>query len=171
MEETYVVGGFCQSQSRGICTRWRANWIRLAITAYYSITCSFLECGLQVKDLYSCKIMTQSLLVNSARGTLKAKNCCTSFHWCLDWYNQWTWIPLNWCGMILTEKSELNNPQVRFTSENSCRKAGKNYLQSLEKRMQRIFEAVIVAKEDHLMNHKFNFFLVWFVFIGSGWHI
>ena len=37
----------------GICTRWRANWIRPAITEYCSITRSHLECGLWVKDLYS----------------------------------------------------------------------------------------------------------------------
>ena len=37
---------------------------------------------------------------------------------------------LNWYGMNLTEKSELHSPQLRLTSGNSCRKAGKNYFQS-----------------------------------------
>ena len=46
------------------CTRWRANWIRSAINAYCSITQSHLENSFWVKDLYSCKIMTQSILIN-----------------------------------------------------------------------------------------------------------
>ena len=49
-----------------ICTRWRANWIRLAIIADCNITWSYLESGLWVEDLYSYKIITQSILVNSA---------------------------------------------------------------------------------------------------------
>ena len=57
----------------GICTRWKVNWTRLAITAFCSITQSHVERGLWVKDFYSCKIMTQCILVNSARSTLKAK--------------------------------------------------------------------------------------------------
>ena len=45
----------------GVCIRWRANWIRPAITAYRSISRSHLERGLRVKDLYSRKIRTQSI--------------------------------------------------------------------------------------------------------------
>ena len=63
-----------------IYMRWMANWIRPAITAYCSITRSHLECGLLVKYLYSCKIMTKSIPVNSTRGTLKAKRNSTSFN-------------------------------------------------------------------------------------------
>ena len=97
----------------GICTRLRANWIRPAIRPYYSITQSHLECGWWLKDLFSCKIITQSIQVNSARGILKAKRNSTSF---------------NWCGMNLTKKLELNNPQVWLTSGNSWRKPWQNYL-------------------------------------------
>ena len=37
-----------------IYARWRANWIRPAITAYCSITRSHLERSLSLKNLYSC---------------------------------------------------------------------------------------------------------------------
>ena len=53
----------------------------------------------------------------------------TSFNWCLGRRNQRTWNPSNWYEMNLTKKSNLNDPQVRFTSDNSYRKAGKNYFQ------------------------------------------
>ena len=48
----------------GICTMWKTNWIRLAMTAYCSITRSHLQRPLWVKNFYSCKIMTQRILVN-----------------------------------------------------------------------------------------------------------
>ena len=114
----------------GIYIRWRANWIRLAITTYSSIMWSHLEHSLFLKDLNSCDIMTQSIQVNSPRGLLKAKRNSPSFNWCLGRGNQQTKILLNWCGMNLTKKSELNQPQEQFTSGNSCRKAEQNYLQS-----------------------------------------
>ena len=67
-----TLGGEALSIAKsGIWTRWRANWIRAATIAYCSITWSHLERSLWVKDLYSCKIMTQSIQVNSSRGTLK----------------------------------------------------------------------------------------------------
>ena len=59
----------------------------LAVTKSIAFPCCFL---------YSCKIMTQNILVNSARVTLKAKRNSTSFN----------------------QKSELNNPQVWLTSGN-----------------------------------------------------
>ena len=37
---------------------------------------------------------------------------------------------LNWCGMNLTEKLELNNLQMWLSSSITCRKAGQNYLLS-----------------------------------------
>ena len=52
----------------GICIRWRANWINLAIKASCSMIRSHLECTLWVKDLFSHKIMSQSMQVNSARS-------------------------------------------------------------------------------------------------------
>ena len=52
---------------------------------------------------------------------------------------------LNWCGVNLTEKSELNNLQVWLTSGNSCRKASV-YIQFLEERMPRICRAEIATK-------------------------
>ena len=118
----------------GICTRWWANWIRLAITEYCGITWYHLERGLWVKDFYSCKLMTQSILVNSTRRTLKAKNS-TSFNWCLSWCKS---AHLKWCGMNLTENLQLNNPQVQLTSGNwqeSWVGQTSVYLQSLVKRI------------------------------------
>ena len=76
-------GIFLPMVKSGICTRWWANWIRPAIIAYYSITWSHLEGGLWVKNLYSCKITTQSMLINSTRGTLKVMSNSKSFNWCL----------------------------------------------------------------------------------------
>ena len=57
----------------GICTRWRANSVRQAIKEYCSIRQSHQERGVLLKDLYPCKIITQNILVNLARGALKAK--------------------------------------------------------------------------------------------------
>ena len=82
-------GGFCQLQNQGFAPGEGKNWIRMVIIAYYSIMRFHLEHNLWLKDFYACKIMTQSILVNSTRGTLKAKNI-TSLNWCLGQYNQWT---------------------------------------------------------------------------------
>ena len=76
----YGLGGRSPIAKSEICTRWMENWIRLAITAYCSIMQSHLEHGWWVKDFYSCKIMTQSIRVNSTRGTSKAKRNSTSFN-------------------------------------------------------------------------------------------
>ena len=46
----YGVRRLLPLEKLGICTKWRANWIRMAITAYCSIMQSHLECGLWVKD-------------------------------------------------------------------------------------------------------------------------
>ena len=84
------------------CTKWRANVIRWAITAYCSIMQSYLESNLWIKDLYSCKIMSQRILVNSAKYTLKAKRNSTSFNWSLGRCSQQTnpiemvWNELDW---------------------------------------------------------------------------
>ena len=94
-----VVLGALPIAKSGIYIRWRAKGIRPAIMR------SPLERSLWVNDLYSCKIMTKSILVNFARGILKAKKNSTSFNWCLGGRNQWTYFPLNWCGMNLTEKN------------------------------------------------------------------
>ena len=48
---------------------------------------SYLGHGLWLKDLYSCKIVTQSILENSAKGTLKGKRNSMSFNSCLDQHN------------------------------------------------------------------------------------
>ena len=61
-----VVWGLLFISKSGVCTRWKANWIRLTLTAYYSIMWPHLGHGLWLQDLYSCKIMIQSILVNSA---------------------------------------------------------------------------------------------------------
>ena len=85
-----TVWGLLPIAKSGICIKWRANWIRPAITAYCSITRSDPERFLWVKDLYLCLIMTQSIIINSARGTLKVKSNSMSFNWCLGRRNQRT---------------------------------------------------------------------------------
>ena len=52
-----------------ICTWWKTNWIRMAITTSCWIKWSHLEACFWL----SCKIMTKNILVNSARSTLKVK--------------------------------------------------------------------------------------------------
>ena len=86
----YGVRGLLPIAKSGICTRWMANWIRLDITAYCSITQFHLEGGLWLKDLKSCKIMTESIQENSTRVTLKAKRNSMSFNWYLGRCNQQT---------------------------------------------------------------------------------
>ena len=85
-----TVWGLLPIAKSGIYTRFRANWIRQTITAYCSITRSHLERGLWLKDLYLCKIMTQSIRILSARVSLKEKKNSTSINWCLGQRNQWT---------------------------------------------------------------------------------
>ena len=56
---------------------------KLNQTSYHSILqyhVIHLECSLWIKDLYACKEMTQSIQVNSARSTLKAKRNNISFN-------------------------------------------------------------------------------------------
>ena len=127
-ERESVCEGLLPIAKSRICTRGRANWIRPVIIAYCSIMRFHLECSLWVKDLYSCKMMTQSRLVDSTRGTLKAKRNSTSFNWGLGRHILQTSITLNWCGMNLIKNSKLNNPKVWLTSGNSCRKARQNYV-------------------------------------------
>ena len=57
---------------------------KLDQTDYHnSFTQSRLQCGLWLKDIYSSKIMTKSILINSNRGTLKVNRNSTSFK--LSW--------------------------------------------------------------------------------------
>ena len=102
----------------GICTRWRVNCITPAIPADCSIPSGT---RLVAQGFVLMQYMTQSILVNTAKGTLKAKRNRTSFNWCLGRHNQRTISLLNWWGMNLTEKSELNNPQILITSGYSYR--------------------------------------------------
>ena len=90
--------------------------------------------------------MTQSILVKSAWGTLKAKKNNMSFNWCPGWYNQWT---------IELVKDELDW-KIRAKQPTSCsppvtlaEKLGRLssvYTQSLVERIPTIYEAVIAAK-------------------------
>ena len=98
------------------------------------------------------KIMTQSIPVNTARGTLKAKSNSMSFNWCIGRHNQRTCIPLNRCEMNLTDKSELKQPTSatrlwQLLQESWAKLSSVN--QSSVKRMLRICEAVIAAKGGH----------------------
>ena len=113
-------------------------------------------------NLYSCEIMTQSIWVESAWGTLKAKRNSTSFNWCIGQCNQSYLMTAELVWDELSEKSE--NTDVRLTSGNSCRKTGKNYIQptskSLAERMPWICEAMIATKGwSILMNLKLQIFL------------
>ena len=103
-------GGLLSIAKLGICYRWRINWIRPAFTACCSITQSHLEGSLWVKDFYSCKIMTQGILVNSARGTLKAKRNITSFNWCQRYiYISRTRLFVFHFLQIILKKTDMNN--------------------------------------------------------------
>ena len=86
---------------------YRTNWIRPTITAYSSITWSSLE-----YDLLQWFVPTQdnyrNILVNSPRGTIKAKKNSMSFNWCFGRCNRlkshwtrvgWTWLV--WFGLVL----------------------------------------------------------------------
>ena len=53
---------------------------KLNQSGYHSILHYHVEWGLWVKDLYSWKMMSKSILVSSARGTLKAKRNSISFN-------------------------------------------------------------------------------------------
>ena len=137
----------------GIYTRWRANWIRPTITAHCSITESHLEHGLWLKDLYSCKIMTQSILVNSARGTLKAKEE-PHIPQLVSWLTQsvdlnpieLVWDELDW--KVRAEQPTSVAHLWKFLQE-SWAELSSVYFQSLVERMPRICEVVIVAKGGH----------------------
>ena len=72
--------------------------------------------------------MNQSTQFNSARDKSKEKKKITSFNWCIGLHSQRTKILLKWCGMNLTEKSELNNPQFWLTADKSCKKDGSTYI-------------------------------------------
>ena len=48
--------------------------------------------------------------------------------------------------MNMSETLDLNNPQVRLISGNTCKKPEQIYLQSLVERIARIYETVIVTK-------------------------
>ena len=107
MEEAllwYGGGGLLSIAKLGICTRWRANLIRLQHHVIPS--------DLWLKDLYSCKIMTQSILVNSAIGTLKAKRDSISFNWCLGWHNHLVWDELD-----QKVKGKRSSPLVTLTGK------------------------------------------------------
>ena len=134
----YGVEGLLPILKSGNCTRWRANWKRSAITACCSIMQSHLECSLWMKDLYWCKIMAQSILVNSASDTFKAKRNMS-----FNWY--------------------LCHPR-QFLQEN-CVELSSVYFQSLVERMPCICKAAIVAKGGHFHEAKvyqvfLNIFLV-----------
>ena len=57
----------------GTYTRWSANLIRPAITAYCSILQSHLERYLWVKDLNSCKMMTPKRTSKFCQKYIKSK--------------------------------------------------------------------------------------------------
>ena len=82
-----MVGNLYRVKSN--CTRWKAIWIKPATTASHNIMRSHLERGLWFKDLYSCKIRTQSMLVNSELDRkVRAKQPISAAHFrrC-PWYN------------------------------------------------------------------------------------
>ena len=69
--------------------------------------------------------------------------------------------------MKLTEKSELNKPQVQLASGNSCGKAEQNYLQSTSSLWWKEYwksEAVIAAKGSHFDESNVKEFFVLLLF-------
>ena len=148
-----VVGVLFPISKSRICTWWRTNWIRPAIIGLCSITGSNMERGLLLKNFCSSKIMTQSILVNSARCTLKTKRNTTPFSLCFSRRTKRTSIPLNWCGMILTEKSEINKQLVRRTYGTSFRKAAKNLWSS---------DIILMNQKKFLcFSFLFNLYIMW----------
>ena len=147
----------------GICTRWRANWIGMAIIEYCSILWSRRERSLWVKDLYTFKKGTESIQVNSTRGTLKAKKNSTSFNWCLGRRNQRIYIPLNSCKLNLMEKSEVNNPvHLWQILQENCGKLPPVFLLSLVERMLWSCEKVIAVNcLRRFFGCLFNLYLMW----------
>ena len=127
MEEPLLCCGRLLSITKsGICTRWRANWIRPAITANYSITRSHLDQGIV--------LMQDNDPKHKSKFCLRYIKSIEEQHdlQLMSWSAQTADLNLiEQVVMNSTEKSELNNPQARLTSSISCRKAGRNYVQCL----------------------------------------
>ena len=117
-----VWGRLLSIAKSGICTRWRANWIRPAITAYCSISWSHLDRSLWVKDLYSYKIS------KLCQRYLKSKEELHIFQLA----GAIRGLKSHWTGMgwIWQKSHSWTTHQVQHTSGNSWRKDGQNYLQS-----------------------------------------
>ena len=112
----------------GICSRWRANWIRSAIKTYCGITRSYVERGLLSKDL---------LLMQDNDPNHTNKLCQKYIE---NKEEQYILQLMSWPAQSvdlhlivsvwdeLDKMSDLNKPQVWLTSGNCCRKAGQNYI-------------------------------------------
>ena len=140
-----VWGGILPVAKSGICNKGRINWIKLAITAYCSIMRSYLEHGLLLKDLYSYKIMTQSILVNSARGTLKVTRN-SSLLQLMSWLAQsadlnpieLVWDELGW---KVRAKQPTSVAHLWQLLQKSWAEVFSVYSQSLVERIQRIWSS------------------------------
>ena len=95
-------------------------------TAYCNITRSHLEFGLWVKDLYSCKFMTQNIV---------KKICAISglqSHWTIRWERaKWSTIATHFWEILQKSWEELSSV----------------YIQCFLERMPRYYETVITAKK------------------------
>ena len=104
-----MVSGLLPIVNLGIYTRWKANWIRLAISAYCRTMQYHLKHGLWVKDLYSHKMTlkhTSKLCQRYIKG--KEEQCILQL---MSWLAQSA--DLNHIEMV---KEELNQ-KVRPKSD------------------------------------------------------
>ena len=143
----------------------KSSWIRPGITAYGSITWSYLERGLLLKDLYSCKIITQSIQVNSARDILKSKGRVRPSTDTL--VGAISGLKSHWTGMRWTwPKSQLNkSAHLLQLLQESWVELSSVYLQSLVERIPRISEVRRAAKRGSILkNQKFKKIFVFICF-------
>ena len=150
----------CILQSRRIAL---VEGAKMNQTGYHSIPRSH-PFGARV--LYSCKIMTQSILVKLCQTYIKTKKRSASLSNDVL-VGAICGLKSHWSGV--TEKSELNNTQERIMSGYFCREAGQNHFRSIccfwWKKITRICKAVIAVKRSHFVltkNFRFLFLFFWF---------
>ena len=122
----YGVGGLLPITKLGICTKWRANWIRLTIMR------SHLECGLWVKDLYSyikskqeqhilqlMSWLAQSVDLNPIElvwdeldQKVRAKQPTSAAHF-------WQWLQKSWAELFSVNFQSLVEKMLRICEASS----------------------------------------------------
>ena len=146
-----------------ICRRWIVNWIRLAIIVHCSITRSHLERSWWHKDLYSYKIMTQSILVTSDRGTFKAKRKARPSTNVLAGTSSWLesyWTGVGWIWPKVQDQPPKSASRFWQLLQESWGKVFSVNFRYFVKRMPKIW-AVIAAKREHCDESKDKLSVFW----------